>query len=152
MSSAADQFKHVPIDEVRESSTNPRRHFDKKGLEELTASVQTKGILVPLLVVSRQNKGEEWFEIVAGARRYRAAKAAGLAQLPVIVRQLSAEEVLEAQVIENLQREDVHPLDEAKGYEALMKEDMYGDGGLFEAEKGLPYESEIEEDDQFDGS
>jgi ParB family chromosome partitioning protein len=118
------EFKHVPLGLVWESKTNPRRHFSEQGMQELTASVKASGILVPLIVV----EDDDGFEIVAGARRYRAAKAAGLTMIPVIVRDLTKEQVLEAQVIENLQREDVHPLDEAKGYETLMKVAKYDVG------------------------
>ncbi len=114
---AAPAFRTVPLDQVIESPANPRRHFDERGLAELTASVQEKGVLVPLLV--RPVNGH--FEIVAGARRRRAAAAAGLAEVPVLVRELNDDQALEAAVIENLQREDVHPLEEASGYRALME-------------------------------
>lgn len=118
------EFKHVPITSVTESKTNPRRHFSEQGMKELTDSVRGSGILVPLIVVA-EGKG---YEIVSGARRFRAATAAGLSTVPVIVRDLTKEQVLEAQVVENLQREDVHPLDEAKGYETLMKVAKYDVG------------------------
>lgn len=118
------EFKHVPITSVTESKTNPRRHFSEQGMQELTASVKGSGILVPLIVVAEG----EGYEIVAGARRFRAATAAGLTTVPVIVRDLTQAQVLEAQVVENLQREDVHPLDEAKGYETLMKVAKYDVG------------------------
>ncbi len=114
---AAPAFRTVPLEQVVESSANPRRHFDERGLAELTASVQEKGVLVPLLV--RPVNGH--YEIVAGARRRRAAAAAGLAEVPVLVRELTDDQALEAAVIENLQREDVHPLEEASGYRALME-------------------------------
>jgi len=118
------EFKHVPLGQVWESKTNPRRPFSEQGMKELTDSVRGSGILVPLIVVA-EGKG---YEIVAGARRFRAATAAGLTTVPVIVRDLTKEQVLEAQVVENLQREDVHPLDEAKGYETLMKVAKYDVG------------------------
>lgn len=124
---AAPEFRTVPIEGVRESRTNPRRHFDDKAMKELVASVKEKGVLVPLLVrdIPAENgngvKIPAHCEIVAGARRYRAAKAAGLKEIPVLVHDLTDEQALEAQVIENLQRADVHPLDEAEGYAALMK-------------------------------
>lgn len=120
------EFRIVPLKEVRESKSNPRRHFDEKAMKDIIASVKEKGILVPLLVreIPAEQAGgvkiSSYFEIVAGARRYRASKAAGLEEVPVLVRDLTDEQALEAQVIENLQRADVHPLDEAEGYAALM--------------------------------
>lgn len=111
----------VPIDEIRESATNPRRHFEEKGLAELTESIKAKGIINPLLL--RNVNGH--YEIVAGARRYRAARAAGLEELPAIVRPLTDEQAMEIGVIENLQRQDVHPLDEAEGYKRLLDTSKY---------------------------
>lgn len=112
---------HVKVALLHESTTNPRRHFS--GLEELTASVKQHGVLTPLLVrpLSDADVTPAKYEIIAGARRYRAAKAAGIDSLPVRVLELDDAQALEFQVIENLQREDVHPLDEALGYQALLK-------------------------------
>jgi ParB/RepB/Spo0J family partition protein len=107
----------VPVAQLRESKLNPRQHFDKQGLEELAASIRTHGVLTPLLV--RPSNGH--FEIACGHRRYRAAKAAGLAEVPATVRDLTDMELLEILTIENLQREDVHPLEEAQGYRSLIK-------------------------------
>ena len=114
------QFTTLAISELHESKTNPRRHF--AGLDDLTASVKQHGVLTPLLV---RADGRSGYEIIAGARRYRAAKAAKLEQLPVRVLELDDAQALEFQVIENLQREDVHPLDEALGYQALLKDGKY---------------------------
>ncbi|MFA5941387.1 MAG: ParB/RepB/Spo0J family partition protein [Sinimarinibacterium sp.] len=114
----------VPIEQLHASKTNPRKRFDKAAADELTESVKTHGILQPILVRPAKTAGADGrgpFEIVAGERRYRAAKAAGLAHVPAIIRQLSDVEALEMQVIENLQRSDLHPLEEAEGYEQLMK-------------------------------
>ena len=97
------EFQVISLDRVVESKTNPRRTF--RGMEELTESVRAHGVLVPLLV--RLVNGD--FEIVAGARRYRAAQAAKLPEIPVRVKELGDDEALELQVIENCQREDVHP-------------------------------------------
>ena len=104
------------LDRISISKSNPRKHLDEKLLEELTASIRTKGVLQPVLV--RPVNGA--YELVCGQRRYHAAQAAGLVEIPVIVRELTDVEVLEVQVIENLQRADVHPLEEAEGYRALM--------------------------------
>lgn len=110
-------FRELPLDELHESSTNPRRRFT--ALDELAASISQVGILEPLLV--RPVNGHH--EIVAGARRYRAAQLAGLTAVPCVVRPLDDRAALEVSIIENLQRSDVHPLDEADGYAALMKAD-----------------------------
>jgi ParB/RepB/Spo0J family partition protein len=101
------------------SPTNPRKHFDPAKLGELTESVKARGVLQPILVREQAGKGR--FEIVCGERRWRAATAAKINQMPVMVCDLDDEAVLEVQVIENLQRDDLHPLEEAEGYDALMK-------------------------------
>ncbi len=99
-----------------ESSTNPRKAFDEERLEELAESIRSKGILSPLVV--RPVNGH--FEIVAGARRYRAAQRAGLKEIPVRVGAFTDAEALEIQIIENIQRADVHPFEEAQGFRALL--------------------------------
>lgn len=125
------EFRTVPLGELVESPTNPRRHFDPAKMKELAASVRVQGVLVPLLVRERPSSfwraaaGGHRFEIVAGARRYRAAKAAGVAYVPIRIRPLTDAEVLEIQVLENLQREDLHPLEEAEGYRALTMQAQY---------------------------
>jgi ParB/RepB/Spo0J family partition protein len=126
--STADVFTIIPISNLHESKTNPRRHF--AGIEDLTASVKQHGVLTPLLVrLCRDDSGKPQdllgYEIIAGARRYRAAKAAGIEGVPARVMDLTDSQALEFQVIENLQREDIHPLDEALGYEALLKAGNY---------------------------
>lgn len=113
-------FQVMSISLLRESPTNPRRHFNADALEELASNVKRQGVLLPLLV--RPN--DLGFEIIAGARRFRAAGLAGLAEVPVRICQMSDAEVLEVQVIENLQREDIHPVEEAEGFQALI--DKYG--------------------------
>lgn len=110
-------FQVVPIKELYESPMNPRKIYSEKGLEELTESIKTKGILTPLLV--RPNDGR--LEIAAGHRRYRAALRLDLAEIPVLIREMSDNDFLELITIENLQREDVHPLDEAQGYRTLIE-------------------------------
>jgi ParB family chromosome partitioning protein len=138
----AGTMRFVPLKSVVESKTNPRKHFDKKALHELALSIAEKGVLVPLLV--RPAKGfdadeapaQMMYEIVAGARRYRAAKEAGADQVPVIVRELDDLQALEVQVIENLQRRDVHPLEEAEGYKALLAAGKYKDVDALAAKVG----------------
>lgn len=116
----------IPLDQLHASKTNPRKHFDKDALAELASSVKSHGVMQPILVRPHPSRrpdevSEIAFEIVAGERRYRAAKLAGLASIPAIVRELTDVQTLEMQVIENLQRSDLHPLEEAEGYEQLMK-------------------------------
>jgi ParB family chromosome partitioning protein len=110
-------FRFIPLDAIEESKANPRKTFEPEALEELAVSIKAKGVLQPILV--RPQNGH--FELVAGARRVRAAKKAGLKDIPAVVRELSDEQALEAMVIENLQRADIHPLEEAEGYQALLK-------------------------------
>jgi ParB family chromosome partitioning protein len=111
----------VPIDQLIESKLNTRHTYNEKKMAELTESVRKYGVITPLLV--RPIGGAGQHEIAAGHRRYRAAKNAGVNMLPVQVREMSDAEFLEILMIENLQREDVHELDEANGYKELMKTD-----------------------------
>jgi ParB/RepB/Spo0J family partition protein len=122
--STAGEFTDLPLSSLRESKTNPRRTFDKKALEELAQSIRDKGVLMPILARPITGKAFE-FEVIAGARRFRAAELAGLATIPARVVELDDKAALEVQVIENLQRADVHPLEEAEGYEALHKKHGY---------------------------
>ena len=126
----------LPVGQIVKSPTNPRKHFSEAALQELATSIEAQGVLQPILVrqweVGMSLPPKKVFgdmigvhEIVAGERRWRAATLAGLAEIPAIVRTLTDVQVLEIQVIENLQREDVHPLEEAEGYERLMKEAGY---------------------------
>lgn len=109
----------IALAAITPSTTNPRKRFDAKALEELADSIKKYDVLQPILL--RPNGGPGKYELVAGERRFRAAKAAGLADIPATVRTLTDAEVLEVQVIENLQREDLHELEEAEGYEQLLK-------------------------------
>lgn len=122
-------FQSIPVPLLRASSTNPRKHFDKAALDELAASLKEHGILQPILVRPLGNMGgiasHDCFEIVAGERRYRAAKIAKLSEMPATIRELTDKQVIEIQVIENVQREDLHPLEEAEGYEQLIKHHGY---------------------------
>ena len=112
------EYRSVPITALAESATNPRKRFDAKSLDELAASFKTQGILAPLLV---RELAENKYEVVAGARRLRAAKLAELEKLPVRVVKLTDAEAIEAQCVENLQREDIHPLEEALGFKSLLE-------------------------------
>jgi len=112
----------LPIGVIKRSPTNPRKRFPEAEHLELTASVAKHDVLQPLLVRPwPDNSGN--YELVAGERRHRAAEAAGKADVPVLVKDLTDDEVLHIQIIENLQRKDVHPLEEADGYKALVDRD-----------------------------
>src|SRR5580693_6560572 len=112
------EYRSIPITALAESATNPRKRFDAKSLEELAASFKTQGILAPLLVRELE---ESKYEVVAGARRLRAAKLAELEKVPVRIVKLTDAEAIEAQCVENLQREDIHPLEEALGFKSLLE-------------------------------
>ena len=113
--------RQVPISQVIASRANPRREFDAEHLEELANSVREKGVMQPLLV---RPHGDQ-FEIIAGERRWRAAQKAGLHEVPVIVREVDDKEALELAIIENVQRVDLNPLEEAQGYGQLIDQFSY---------------------------
>jgi len=111
----------IPLNRIQESKTNPRRTFDETKLAELAANIKLHGVLQPVLVRPLPEGDDACYELVAGARRYRASKLAGQETIPASVRELTDAQCLELQLIENLQRADVHELDEARGYAALMQ-------------------------------
>ncbi|HET9086571.1 MAG TPA: ParB/RepB/Spo0J family partition protein [Acidobacteriaceae bacterium] len=117
---AATEYRNLPLAVLTESKTNPRCIFEDAALKELADSIRSQGVLSPLLV---RPLNERSFEIVAGARRYRAAQMAESETIPVRIVNLTDAEALEAQLIENLQRRDVHPLEEAQGFRALLNLD-----------------------------
>lgn len=113
----------VPIENIYPNPDQPRRTFDKDDLQELADSISVKGILQPLIVRKILNKSNS-YEIVAGERRWRASQLANLHELPVLIREYSDDEVLEIAIIENVQRADLNPVEEAAGYRQLM--DRFG--------------------------
>jgi ParB family transcriptional regulator, chromosome partitioning protein len=113
----ATEYRDVSLALLTESTTNPRRTFEEDSLKELAESIRSQGVLSPLLVRPVTERG---FEIVFGARRYRAARMADAATVPVRIKNLTDAEALEAQLIENLQRRDVHPMEEAEGFKRLL--------------------------------
>jgi ParB family chromosome partitioning protein len=115
---SSNEYRSVPLAVLVESATNPRKRFDEKNLEDLAASMRAQGVLAPLLV---RELDENKYEVVAGARRLRAARRAELENLPVRVVKLTDAEAIEAQCVENLQREDIHPLEEALGFKSLLE-------------------------------
>lgn len=109
----------VPVEKVHPNAEQPRRHFDAEALADLARSIGEKGIIQPLIVrASPERPGE--YEIVAGERRWRAAQMAKLHEVPVLLRDFSDIEVLEVAIIENIQRADLNPVEEAAGYSQLM--------------------------------
>jgi len=112
------EYRDMPLDWLVVSPTNPRKTFDEDAMQELAASIRENGVLQPLLVRPR---AERSFEIVFGERRYRGAAMAEKETVPVCIREMTDAQVLEAQLIENLQRQDVHPLHEAQGFAALLR-------------------------------
>lgn len=120
-SSTTSSILDIPLTHIRESKTNPRRQFDETELAELAANIRQHGVLQPVLVWPSPDAEPGTYELVAGARRFRASRIAGRETIPASVRKLTDTECLELQLIENLQRADVHELDEARGYATLMQ-------------------------------
>ena len=110
----------VPIEKINPNPNQPRRYFAENDLNDLADSIRSKGIIQPLVVRPHPNKNGE-FEIVAGERRWRASQIAQIHQIPVVVREFSNEDVLEIAIIENIQRADLNPIEEAAGYRQLME-------------------------------
>jgi len=108
----------LPIEELERDERQPRQHFESSKLEELAASIRAKGIVQPVLV--RREDGR--YRIIAGERRWRAAQLAGLREVPAIVREISRKDAFEIALIENLQRADLNPIEEAEGYRRLIEE------------------------------
>ena len=125
---AAEQVRQLAIDSVRPNPDQPRKIFDPEKLEELTASIRQHGVMQPLVVVER----EGGYMIAAGERRWRAAQAAGLKEVPALVRQLDPRELAELSLIENLQREDLTGLEEAQAFSDLMNGHGYTQEALAE--------------------
>jgi len=109
---------NLGIEEIRPDRSQPRRHFDEAHIEELAESIRSKGVLLPLIV----RRDSDGYVLVAGERRWRAAQKAGLRELPVMVREVSGKEAFEIALIENIQREDLNPIEEAGAYKRLIEE------------------------------
>ena len=127
---------YLPISQVESCSGQPRKHFDEETIRELADSIEIHGILQPIMV----RRAEKGFEIVAGERRWRAARKAGLKKVPCIVRELTEEQNMLVAIIENMQREDLNPMEEARAIA-----EMIGSFGLTQEEvsrsvgKSRPY-------------
>lgn len=110
---------YLPISQVESCSSQPRKHFDEASLAELADSIRQHGIIQPLTV---RKLASGYYQIIAGERRWRAARLAGLQEVPVIVMEADDRKAAELAMIENLQREDLNPMEEAAGYQALMEQ------------------------------
>ena len=113
-----EQFFQCPLEAIEPNPHQPRQSFSSKALEELAASVREKGIITPLLV----SKTDSGYQLIAGERRWRAAQKAGLARVPVVVREVSSTQSLELALIENIHRQDLNPIEEASAYERLLEQ------------------------------
>lgn len=114
---AREDTNEVPIELIDRSPLQPRTHFDEAKLDELAKSITANGVVQPVLL---RRKGSR-FELIAGERRWRAAQQAGLTKIPAVVREVADENVLEIALIENIQREDLNPIEEAKAYQKLIE-------------------------------
>lgn len=117
----------VPIENITRNPRNPRRHFDENELQDLASSIRQHGIVQPIVT---RTLADGQFEIIAGERRWRASQLAGLVEVPVIVRNVDDRTALEIAIVENVQRSDLNPLEEALGYEQLIAEHGYTQNDL----------------------
>lgn len=116
--------KPIPLVQISPNPDQPRKQFNEHELQELSESIKEKGVLVPIILRTVQNK-PYLYEIVAGERRYRAAKMAGLSEIPALVKTLTNQNAMEIALIENVQRENLNPIEEAEGYQNLMEKCEY---------------------------
>jgi ParB family chromosome partitioning protein len=110
----------LSVDEIVANPYQPRTHFDDEAIQELAASIRTTGVLQPVLV--RRHPGASGYQLVAGERRLRATIIAGIKKIPAIVKEVADREMMELSLVENIQRENLNPIEEAKAYQALVKE------------------------------
>jgi ParB family chromosome partitioning protein len=113
------QYREIDIDRIVPNAAQPRKSFDSSSLDELAASIKAHGLIQPIVV---RSLGDGLFELVAGERRWRAAQKAGLMRLPALVREAETHQALELALVENIQRENLNPLDEARAFERLLSE------------------------------
>jgi ParB family chromosome partitioning protein len=124
----------APIEDVHPNRAQPRSRFDEAALDELAASIRAVGVLEPILVRKRPatKDGAAGFEIIAGERRWRAAQRAGLREVPIVVREFTTEAAFEAAIIENVQREDLNPIEAARAFQRLVDEFGYTQDSIAE--------------------
>ncbi|MFZ5656545.1 MAG: ParB/RepB/Spo0J family partition protein [Pseudomonadota bacterium] len=117
-----DTLRQLPVDALVAGKYQPRRHWDEDKLAELAESIKAQGVIQPIVVREIRDHGGKTFEIIAGERRWRASKLAGLAEIPVVVREVDDRTVVAMALIENIQREDLNPLEEAQALQRLIDE------------------------------
>src|SRR6476620_9816953 len=117
-----DTLRQLPVDALVAGKYQPRRHWDEAKLNELAESIRAQGVIQPIVVREIRDHGGKTFEIIAGERRWRASKIAGLAEIPVVVREVDDRTVVAMALIENIQREDLNPLEEAQALQRLIDE------------------------------
>lgn len=122
--------RNVPIEMIGRNPNNPRRAFSDDDLDDLARSMRDHGVIQPIVVRSVSSSADRPYEIIAGERRWRAAQRAGLAEVPVILREVDDRSALEIAIVENVQRSDLNPIEEALGYQQLMHEYGYGQADL----------------------
>ena len=108
-----DTLRTLPVDSLAAGKFQPRKHWDEAKLDELAESIKAQGVIQPIVVREVATRGGKTFEIIAGERRWRASQRAGLTEIPVVVRRVDDRTVVAMALIENIQREDLHPLEEA---------------------------------------
>lgn len=118
--SATDSVSQIALSKIEPNPNQPRKKFDQQALEELAESIRLHGIITPITVRPGDKNG--YYQIIAGERRWRAARLAGLKEIPAMVLEAHESEVMELALIENLQRQDLNPIEEAEGYELLMQQ------------------------------
>ncbi|MEA3292169.1 MAG: ParB/RepB/Spo0J family partition protein [Pseudomonadota bacterium] len=114
-----DQLREIPVEQLQRGAYQPRSHMDQEALEELAASIRAQGVVQPVLVRPR---GPGSYELIAGERRWRAAQLAGLAKIPAVIRDVPDEAAMTVGLIENIQRENLNPVEEARGLQRLLDE------------------------------
>ncbi len=114
---SSNEIKNIPIDDIRSNPFQPRKHFDEEALNELADSIKAHGLFQPIIV----KKSVKGYELIAGERRTKAAKIAGFDAIPAIIKDASDEEMLEIALLENIQREDLNPIEEAEAYGNIIK-------------------------------
>ena len=115
----AGNITKIPLTKIERNPDQPRKKFDQQSLEELAESIRLHGVITPITVRRAEKQG--YYQIIAGERRWRAARLAGLKEIPVMLLEAGEGEVMELALIENLQRQDLNPIEEAEGYEQLMQ-------------------------------
>lgn len=115
-----EKIINLDLDEIAPNKQQPRKHFDQEKIAELTASIKENGVLQPIIVTKKINP--DYYMIIAGERRWRAAKEAGLKKIPAIIRDVKEHQIMQHSIIENIQREDLNPVEEAKAFLSLLNQ------------------------------